>query len=488
MSPMQTPLAMGEHHDEYPLSIDKSTIQTRLSEVFHKDEIIPLQEIIQPIISVCVEQTTSGHPLALVLHQEKLITQAEYIIYKNKPDDFHKQDYLYNEVLKMKVKRKIQYKWLFEALLDSGNGHIVEKLLGTLRTRPSNPPATESSANEINTPSDSPSQESDSLLPTNIEIGAHSVDPSEPGVVNDFRVQICRSENVDEVQKPCTPSNICWQTTVIFLTVALLGAVGTVGTFIVTSNAKNDQLSSTLLIPTETGTQSEPKRSSTLPERLETYSRNKTTTRPKKIRLSIGAPTDMQDLPNAEDIHLTINNTNGVPWENWSPQNADKVMSLKLYGTFSLPEIRHFLSIMDKVTSLCIYNSNELSCRKNIRKKSNELSNESSHLSAGISEARSITSHPKNIQFVTIGSPTDLPNLPERGELHLKISSSEELLWENWTPQNVKNVTLLRLNGTFSPSDIKHFLSIMSNLNTLCFDKLIGKFCDESLEENLIFT
>ncbi|CAG7723706.1 unnamed protein product [Allacma fusca] len=142
------------------------------------------------------------------------------------------------------------------------------------------------------------------------------------------------------------------------------------------SNDKDDRptRSSTPLFPTETTTtHKQPEGFVTSPEMENCTSLAEVTHHRNKLRLSIGNLSDFPDLPEIYDLYLTINNSKDVRWENWFPQNGDKVIVLRLNGTFTIPDILHFLSFMNKLTTLCIYDLNGKACRKNFRRNSTQI-------------------------------------------------------------------------------------------------------------------
>ncbi|CAG7729246.1 unnamed protein product [Allacma fusca] len=107
---------------------------------------------------------------------------------------------------------------------------------------------------------------------------------------------------------------------------------------------------------------------------------------------------------------------------------------------------------MNKVATLFIYDLNGKSCRQNLRNNSNEFSIESNHSSGGISEAGDL----------------QLGRLP-MGKLESNECRQGDITDTKWD---------------ILTADIRHFLSIMENLKVLCIDKLVGKLCGYSFEEN----
>ncbi|CAG7732745.1 unnamed protein product [Allacma fusca] len=252
----------------------------------------------------------------------------------------------------------------------------------------------------------------------------------------------CRTVQMQDVppgnENQCQPSGTTLRTA---LTIGFCGTIiiglALFGTFEVlktTSIAKDVQLISTSLVSTQTTSQ--PQLPEVVSEMADSDSQDQLIPLPIRMRLSVSAPTDLLDLPKAGEIYLTVNNSKSVPWENWFPQNVDKVVLLRLYGSFSLPNIQHFLSIINKAATLCIYNVNMGSCRKRFKKTLiGKTLNESNSSSAEVSTARYITSS-KHVRPLAIGAPTDIPDFPESYEIHLKILNTQGVRWENWFPLN----------------------------------------------------
>ncbi|CAG7729245.1 unnamed protein product [Allacma fusca] len=110
-----------------------------ISNIFDRDERIPLEVVTLKIITYCVNRTTNPESLGVSLLEKGLIHTRELAKLNAESTPFDKNQLLYTEVLNKRVERKEQYEWLFKALFDSGNEHIVEKLFETLKTLQTNP-------------------------------------------------------------------------------------------------------------------------------------------------------------------------------------------------------------------------------------------------------------------------------------------------------------------------------------------------------------
>jgi len=439
-------------------------------DVFPDDSSIPVKTILDPIMQYCVERTVNADELATELMSNGLLTLEQHNTFMEKVRKFQKCDYLYGEVLIKIVGHKTHYEALFQALIVSGNEHIIGVLFEELRSfkyKLSEPSKSGRSTND-----NSISLESQNLTSYNESKKLlHATSANEPSLDVACTTIQTRYDQVELVDNPIPNANpryfVLQRQSLrrfVRIIISVLGIVCAAGVLI------------SALVPAKITTHIHLDRSVELHEIEESTSRNQNTSHPTKTKIRIGAVTDFLNLPDSEEIYLTVNNSKGESWEHWFPLNGDKVVLLRLYKTFSIPEIRHFFSIMNKVTTLCIYNLNGKTCKKDFRKLSNETSIVSMESLTEKSETGVSSPRPKNIEYLTIGHPTE-SDLPESQEIHLNIYNSEGVSWESWFPKFANRVTLLRINGKFSPSDVKHFLFLMYNLHSLCVDKLIGKLC-----------
>ncbi|CAG7667876.1 unnamed protein product [Allacma fusca] len=491
------------------------------------DEIL-LGKIVLEDVVFFVNRTTNERELLTHLLQDELITESEYLELEAKNISTELIRSLYLKSLNKRVHHIEHYRLLFKALCNTGNEHIAQWVLEGLKTqllKPSSFSAPRSSANAMNCRSDPavrnnasqeispcPSEpiENSVLITVNQNASpqfksSETEDPAQPkananntsaanqiappgfnppenedqgeqidGVsVNDPLLGPSKPSNNFQDSSPPIPKSVGGEDHSVDQIRRLSDASG-----IADQGQHND-----VFVPTDTYTQNQHARYITLSEMEDFTSLDKVTRHPQKIWLSIGDPLDFPDLPDFYEIYLTINNSRGVRWENWLPKNGDKVLLLRLNETFTIPEIRHFLTIMSNVITIGIHNLNGEICRRNFKQQSMKTSIESYQSTADVSGAGYLTHRSKIIQL-TIGAPTDKPNLPESDEIHLVICNSEGVWWENWFPINSDKVTSLKLNGTFSPSAIRHFLSVMNNLTTLCVDTMIGKLCNKTSEAN----
>ncbi|CAG7831469.1 unnamed protein product [Allacma fusca] len=481
------------------LKITQEIFTNLLAEVIPDDRSIPLSNIRQ-IIDYCVQSTVDENVLALKLFSNGLLTQEQHSTFMETSGRFDKCNFLYSGVLLRKVERKDHYELLCRALIESENVNIVNKLfqeLSTMKCNPSVPSVSGRSAidnsNQLDSPQAISSKESDPArtcdlstptLTRSTNANSNPLDSQQTNIPNESdalleatnnseahmdnsspnpqmeRLSVEERETGHQEEQRCIKPVICWS-----IAVALLG-VGVVVVIVyrvVPSTAKDDQLISTLLVPTDIITYSQPERSVPLHTTEKSTSRNENTSQPITIKLRIGAPTDLPEIPEFTKVYLTINYSASVNWIDWFPKNGENVIFLRLIGIFSISVIQHFLFVMTEVTALCIYHLNEETCKKDFRAKSNNTS-----------------------IALNIGDPKDWDDLPENTDTHLTILNLKGVSWRSWFPENVDRVRLLRLNGTFHIADIRYFLSIMKNLTTLCIDKLNEKLCDESFEDKVL--
>ncbi|CAG7681479.1 unnamed protein product [Allacma fusca] len=169
---------------------------------------------------------------------------------------------------------------------------------------------------------------------------------------------------------------------------------------------------------------------------------------------------ELEDSASRHKLNMA-NNLKGAPCENWFPQNAESVVTLRLILTSG------------NSTFSCEHNSKEKSCGKIFRKSwKGQTAIESNPSQAEVPRARHIINS-KNVRPLTVGAPADFPDFPANHIIHLKILNPQVVRWESWHPLNADKVTSLELIGSFSRSDIQHLFSVMKHLRILCINILI---------------